>query len=83
MKNKVKSALKHYILEGEATERILQYSMDIVDVFGMEKQQDGSNEINLTKLPEAYENVNLMESDVQSSVEKCFSTISIENGFKY
>ena len=35
MKHNPKTGLKHYILEGAATEKVLQYTMDVVDVFGL------------------------------------------------
>ena len=57
MKHNLKTGLKHYILEGAATERILQYSMDIVNVFGL----DNVRVEGFSKLTEAYQNVTVSD----------------------
>ena len=79
MKHNPKTGLTHYILEGAATEKVLQYTMDIVDVFGLGK---GNNE-QIKLLNNEYENVAHYKHDLQAGVSARLSTISSETGATY
>ena len=79
MKHNPKTGLKHYILEGAATEKVLQYTMDIVDVFGL---GDETNE-DIKMLSKEFEKVADCKHDLQAGVSARLSTISTETGATY
>ena len=80
VKHNPKTGLKHYILEGAATEKVLQYTMDVVDVFGLGV---GRKPEDMKILNDKFENVSLSKTELHAGISSRLSTISTENGQRY